>query len=104
FLNDSSAAYRTSDGAGSFDAAIVALGDSFTYAAEVPAESTWVARLQTLTKEKSVNLGVRGYGTAQEVEAFRLFGEHFHPRIVLLLAVPNDFEDNRVFRQWRKRQ
>jgi len=80
---------------------IVALGDSFTYAVEVDQESTWPSRLGAITGLQVANLGVPGYGTAQEVELFRRYGSKLHPKLVVLLLGPADPSKNVFFRSWR---
>jgi hypothetical protein len=74
---------------------VVVLGDSFT----APSDG-YVARMQRKFRERGLgyavqNLGVSGYGTLQELEMWRLYGQAFHPRVaVLAVFLWNDMSDN----------
>lgn len=66
---------------------VVVLGDSFMEAYQVPLEQALPFRLQEALADRRVeviNLGVGGYGTAQEYLALRDEGLRYQPDLVLL--------------------
>ena len=78
---------------------IVGLGDSFTQGYEVNVEETYLFRLQQLLGERGlnvevINLGVSGYGTAEELVMLREFGFKFNPDVVVVGYYTNDISDN----------
>jgi hypothetical protein len=75
-------------------AAIVSVGDSFTWCTVVPPEATFTARLETVLGAPTYNLGVPGVGPYEYLEILRRFGVAFEPRIVLLnIYEGNDLRD-----------
>jgi len=77
---------------------IVVLGDSFMEAYQVQLEEALPFRLQEILaprKVEVINLGVGGYGTAQELLALREEGLRYSPDLVVLaFFVGNDILDN----------
>lgn len=83
-----------------FDA--IALGDSFTFCDDVPAERCWVRRLAEATGQSIATLGMNGYSTLAEARLLTRVGPRLGPRLVLLGVFPNDFKDNVNFDQWSR--
>lgn len=83
---------------------IVVLGDSFTEALQLPIEKSFshvmereLARCAALNKNRAevINLGVSGYGTAQELQTLRHDGWDYAPDLVLLaFFTGNDIQNN----------
>lgn len=85
---------------------VLALGDSFTMAAQVDEEQAWPARLQAALAERSgqevqvFNAGVDGYGTFQEVAMLQRVGRRLEVEAaVLAFYLGNDFRDNHAHRE-----
>lgn len=75
----------------------VAVGDSFTFGLGVPAQETWVQRLQEELGREIVNLGQPGFGPVRTARVYERFGSGMQPQLVLWLLVPNDLEDGLLF-------
>ena len=78
---------------------IVGLGDSFTQGYEVEVEETYLYRLEEMLRARGlpvevINLGVSGYGTAEELIMLREFGLRFDPDVVIVGHYQNDLADN----------
>ena len=79
---------------------VVALGDSFVQAFEVPYEQSFYgyseARAEQVgAKLEIIPMGVMGYGQAQELLWFQELGTRFQPDVVVLfLFFGNDISDN----------
>src|SRR5579885_1658619 len=82
---------------------ILVLGDSFAEGIQVPLEKTFPYILeQKLNSEaeggkrfEAINLGVSGFGTAQEYLALKHYGLKYHPDLVILaFFIGNDVGDN----------
>jgi hypothetical protein len=83
---------------------MLVLGDSYAEALQVPVEQTFWAVLERELNAchafgqnvvEAINLGVSGYGTAQELLALRTWGWAYQPDIVLLAFLTgNDISDN----------
>ncbi len=79
---------------------ILILADSYGEALEVPLEKTFFKRLQGRLAEaglpvQTLNAGVGGWGTDQELTFYRLEGRKFHPDLTLLFFfVGNDVVNN----------
>ncbi len=81
---------------------IAALGDSFTFGYGVQEEQAWPRRLEQLLRERAqgggvevLNLGVGGYGTAQEARLLRRRWEALRPDLAIVaLYVGNDPADD----------
>jgi len=104
FPGESRAGYRADSRTVGPHADIAALGDSFTNAAEVDGDSTWPSRLGAMAGLQVANLGVPGYGTAQELEFFRRYGSRLRPKLVVLLMGLHDPSRNMFFQSWRLRE
>jgi lysophospholipase L1-like esterase len=82
---------------------ILLLGDSYAEGKQVELEETFSERLEALLNARRpqhrwevVNAGVSGYGTADEILFFDLYGRALSPDLVVLaFAVGNDLDDNR---------
>lgn len=70
-----------------------AFGDSFTFAAGMDHESTWVARLARMTNREILNFGTPGQGPHQYTRIFQKYGVRFRPKLVLYALFPNDLKD-----------
>jgi lysophospholipase L1-like esterase len=82
---------------------VVLLGDSFTTAVQVHRDDTFGSILESLLEAatgepwEAINLGVNGYGTAQELLALERYGLAYDPDIVLLQIYPyNDICNNSI--------
>lgn len=81
---------------------IVGLGDSYTFGAGVDYEDTYLRSLEKLLNKsrpsasvryESVNLGVPGYNTVQELAALREDGLSLRPDLILVGYVFNDTDE-----------
>lgn len=82
---------------------IVFIGDSYTEAATVAEEDTFVRRLGHLSGLSVVNLGRGAYGPSQEQIVLRRYGLSYKPRIVVWqLYEGNDLVDEEVFIKWKQ--
>lgn len=81
-----------------FDA--VAIGDSFTFCDDVPAEACWVRQLGELAGLRIATLGVSGYSTLAEARLLARYGPVLRPRLVIPAIFANDFNDNVAFERW----
>ena len=85
-------------------AAIVSVGDSFTWCTVVPPEATFTALLEPRLGATTYNLGVPGVGPYEYLEILRRFGLPLEPRIVLLNVYEgNDLRDAVRFAEQRAR-
>lgn len=79
---------------------ILALGDSFVEALQVPLETTFTHQMETLLASDEhpvevINAGVGGWGTDQEAIFFAIEGFRYQPDLVLLFVFPhNDVLNN----------
>jgi len=78
---------------------IVGLGDSFTQGYEVNVEETYLYQLEKILKERGytvevINLGVSGFGNAEELIFLKKFGFRFDPDVVIVGHFTNDIIDN----------
>ena len=80
----------------------VALGDSFTFCDDAPAETCWVRRLATISGLSIATLGVNGYSNLAEARLLEKVGPKISPRLILVGFFPNDFKDNLHFRNWTR--
>lgn len=82
---------------------IVFIGDSYTEAATVAEEDTFVRRVAQLSGLKSVNLGRGAYGPQQEQIVLRRYGLSYQPRVVVWqLFEGNDLVDAELFSKWKQ--
>lgn len=79
---------------------MVVLGDSHVYGLEVDQPSVWTSIVAKETGLRVANLGVRMYGSTQDVDLYLRHGRGLRPRIVALMLCPNDPWDNEVFHDW----
>jgi hypothetical protein len=83
---------------------ILVLGDSVVWCWGVEHPDCFTERLEAALPDTDViNAGVPGYSTAQEMLFYEHEGRSYHPDLVLLVVVPNDFTDNLDPRQPRFR-
>lgn len=83
-------------------AEIVFIGDSFTEAAQVPEEETFVQRVAAGSGLRAVNLGRGAYGPQQELIVLRRYGLAYNPRVVVWQFFGgNDLSDAQEFARWR---
>jgi hypothetical protein len=82
---------------------IVFIGDSFTEAAEVPEEDTFVQRIARRTGMTAVNLGMGAYGPQQEQIVLERYGLKYNPRVVVWqIFEGNDLGDAQSFVVWKQ--
>lgn len=97
-LDDLGVAYRDIGTERPWDA--VALGDSFTFCDDAPAEECWVRLLGELLDTSIGTLGVNGYSNLAEARLLGKVAKPLAPKLVLVGFFPNDFKDNLHFRNW----
>ena len=75
---------------------IVILGDSYSFGAGVNDGDEYAAIMNEELEEhfNVVNLGVGGWGLAQEIRRYYEFGQLYSPRVVVLQFATNDPTDN----------
>lgn len=74
---------------------VVAIGDSFTFGAEMDDGDVWLAQAErALPSTEIVNLGVSGYGQDQALLTLREVGVGLHPDVLLIGFVADDVERN----------
>lgn len=82
---------------------IVALGDSMTEGRQVKIEETFSSVIERVLKKcpalegkdiETINFGVAGYGTAQQLLTLRHRAWEYEPNVVLLTYFANDLTDN----------
>ncbi len=78
----------------------LALGDSFTFCDDAPAEACWVRRLADKTELSIATLGVNGYSNLAEARLLRKLAPSVRAKLVLVGFFPNDFKDNLHFARW----
>src|SRR5687768_17400213 len=83
-------------------------GDSIVAALEVDYEQTFVALLEPMLRERlgvpvrTINAGVRGYGTDQDYLYFRDRGWRLEPDLVVFFHSSNDPSDNTTLHEMRR--
>lgn len=81
---------------------IAVIGDSFTEAIQVNQEKRFDKLIEKYLTEKSnktveiLNFGTGGWGTDQEILAYKTKIKQFNPDLVILMFVYNDFQDNTI--------
>ena len=86
---------------GAADPRVLAVGDSFTAALQVPRDETWVAQLERGLRSRGwpradlVNLGLDGTGTDVNLELLREYVPRFRPRSTIVAFFANDASDVR---------
>lgn len=81
---------------------VIALGDSFTFCDDAPAESCWVRLLSERSGLSIATLGVNGYSNLAEARLLKKVGAELNPRVILVGFFQNDFKDNLHFDNWAK--
>ncbi len=76
---------------------ILFIGDSVTYGWRVSLEETYHKRLEKLLSDRGydvdvMGMGIPGYNIVQEYHLIKESALDFHPDILVLQIVPNDFE------------
>jgi hypothetical protein len=100
--------YRTDENGfrnapGQRQADIVFTGDSFTEAATVAEQDTFVQRVGQATGLSVVNLGRGAYGPQQELIVLKRYGLSYKPRLVVWqLFEGNDLTDAEAFVEWKR--
>lgn len=100
--------YRTDENGfrnapGQRQADVVFIGDSFTEAATVAEQDTFVQRVGQATGMSVVNLGRGAYGPQQELIVLKRYGLAYKPRVVVWqLFEGNDLTDAEEFAIWKK--
>ena len=91
---------------------IAAIGDSFVEAPHVPIADKFHVRLEELAARKLPDLdvttsafGISDLGQVNQLPLYDEFARHRHPRVLVLVFVPNDYRDNvpvvkALTRQW----
>jgi len=75
---------------------VLVLGDSVTWGAGVPEETTFSRRLETALRSELacpvevINAGISGYGSVEELDVLQNEGLRFEPDVVLVYHVEND--------------
>jgi hypothetical protein len=88
---------------GQRQADIVFIGDSFTEAATIAEQDTFVQRVGKATGLSVVNLGRGAYGPQQELIVLKRYGLAYKPRVVVWqLFEGNDLADAEQFADWKK--
>jgi len=99
--------YRTDENGfrnppGTQRADIVFIGDSYTEAATVAEDDTFVRRVARSTGLSVVNLGRGAYGPQQELIVLKRYGLSYEPRFVVWqLFEGNDLADAEAFARWK---
>ena len=80
---------------------VVAIGDSFVEALEVPIADKFHVRLETLARRELPDLDVTtsafgngGFAPVNELAFYDEYARHLHPRLVVLVFTVNDLWDN----------
>jgi hypothetical protein len=100
--------YRTDDNGfrnalGVSQAQIVFIGDSYTEAAQVAEEETFVQLVAQASGLSVVNLGRGAYGPQQELIVLQRYGLGYRPRVVVWQFFEgNDLTDANEFAAWKK--
>ena len=79
---------------------ILAVGDSFTFGAEVNDPDTWPALLQGLTGRRVLNGGVSGYGFDQTVLRAEALAPLYRPGAIVVAFIADDIRRTEMRRLW----
>lgn len=82
---------------------ILAIGDSVTFGAIVPAGKTYTNILESRLRKKGynvevINMGYGGWGTDQELKALQKEGQKYKPDLILFQFTSNDLKENGYFK------
>ena len=80
--------------------AILVVGDSNTFGAEVPDRETWAAHLQQITGRRVLNAGVSAYGFDQTVLRAEIEAMHWHPEAIVIGFIAHDLARMEASRLW----
>ncbi|MDP1747857.1 MAG: hypothetical protein Q8L22_00250, partial [Reyranella sp.] len=81
-------------------APILAVGDSFTFGAEVDDPQTWPAQLQKITGWRVLNAGVIGYGFDQIVLRAEALAPLYKPEAIVVAFIADDIRRAEMRRLW----
>ncbi len=81
-------------------APILAVGDSFTFGAEVTDLQTWPAQLQRITGRRVLNAGVSGYGFDQIVLRAEALAPLYKPEAIVAAFIADDIRRTEMRRLW----
>ena len=81
-------------------APILAVGDSFTFGAEVNDPQTWPALLQRLAGRRVINSGVSGYGFDQIVLRAEALAPLYKPEAIVVAFIADDIRRTEMRRLW----
>ena len=81
-------------------APILAVGDSFTFGAEVNDPQTWPAQLQKITGRRVLNAGVNGYGFDQIVLRAEALAPVYKPEAIVVAFIADDIRRTEMRRLW----
>jgi hypothetical protein len=79
---------------------ILAVGDSFTYGAEVDDADTWPVALQAILGQPVVNAGTNGYGIDQIVLRAERVTRIVHPGAIVVALIHDDLRRAELSRVW----
>ena len=91
---------KRSTGAPLPGAPILAVGDSFTFGAEVADLETWPAQLQKITGRRVLNAGVSGYGFDQIVLRAEALAPVYRPGAIVVAFIADDIRRTEMRRMW----
>ncbi len=81
-------------------APILAVGDSFTFGAEVSDLQTWPAQLQQIAGRRVINAGVSGYGFDQIVLRAEALAPVYKPDAIVVAFIADDIRRTEMRRLW----
>jgi len=81
-------------------APILAVGDSFTFGAEVNDQETWPSLLQQITGRRVLNAGVNGYGFDQIVLRAEALTPIYKPGAIVVAFIADDIRRTEMRRLW----
>lgn len=81
-------------------APILAVGDSFTFGAEVTDLETWPAQLQRISGRRVINAGVNGYGFDQIVLRAEALAPLYKPEAIVVAFIADDIRRTEMRRLW----
>jgi len=82
------------------EAPILAVGDSFTFGAEVADLQTWPALLQQMSGRPVINAGVSGYGFDQIVLRAEALAPVYRPAAIVVAFIADDIRRTEMRRLW----
>lgn len=82
---------------------IAFIGDSFTEAAHMPEELTFVQRVAAGAGMRAVNLGRGAYGPQQELIVMKRYALRYHPKVIVWqFFTGNDVNDATEYAHWMR--